>query len=83
MQDSAIAYVESQKKVVQMPYPSEGTACVFPIWKPLKTQTEAVYSSMNATFQLQMLSTISLIPHNSDPDFDILIIELNNTFFSS
>jgi len=36
---------------------------------------------MNATFQLQMLSTISLIPHNSDPDFDILIIELNNTFF--
>lgn len=36
---------------------------------------------MNATFQLQMLGTISFIPHNSDPNFNILIIELNNTFF--
>jgi hypothetical protein len=50
-------------------------------WKPLKIQ--AMWCSMNATFQLQMLSTSSLTPHNNNHDFNKQLIELNNTFLFS
>jgi len=77
MQHAVITYVGGQKSSTDtisfrrdnahLPY-MEAT-------QHFNTSANAEVRSPNATFQLQMLGTSSLIQRNSDPNFSTLIIE--------
>jgi len=77
MQDSVITYVEGQKSSADtISFRRDNTRVPYmEATQHFNSSANAEVSSPNATFQLQMLGTGSLIQRNSDPNFSTLIIE--------
>ena len=77
MQDAVITYVEGQKSSADtISFRRDNTRVPYmEATQHFNTSANAEVRSPNATFQLQMLGTGSLIQRNSDPNFSTLIIE--------
>jgi len=77
MQDAVITYVEGQKSSADtISFRRDNTRVPYmEATQHFNTSANAEVRSPNATFQLQMLGTSSLIQRNSDPNFSTLIIE--------
>jgi len=77
MQDAVITYVEGQKSSADtISFRRDNTRVPYmEATQHFNSSANAEVSSPNATFQLQMLGTSSLIQRNSDPNFSTLIIE--------
>ena len=77
MQDAVITYVEGQKSSADtISFRRDNTRVPYmEDTQHFNSSANAEVSSPNATFQLQMLGTSSLIQRNSDPNFSTLIIE--------
>jgi len=77
MQDAVITYVEGQKSSANtISFRRDNTRVPYmEATQHFNSSANAEVSSPNATFQLQMLGTGSLIQRNSDPNFSTLIIE--------